>query len=357
MRKPPIEYAINFEADGPACLENAYQVLPDAKAETSQLPSDSSGIPFFDVFQVSARAWAKRREKWIRNVGIWGEDGRASDALESDNVQVACLPNQQGEDGNAGGTSVFDPVLCEIGYSWFCPKNGSILDPFAGGSTRGLVAAYLGYDYTGVEIRRGQVDANLKQFRALKARHDKTFAAEIAAGRRQPMKKPNWIVGDSRDLAKLLPRRVQYDLLFSCPPYFDLEVYSANEGDGSTAQTYEEFLVWYENIYRQAVACLRDSRFAIITVGDIRNKKTGAYRLFPEDTTILFARKLGLVPYNKAVLCTPIGTLRFRASAQFPKDRKLGHAYQEVKIFWKGKEKLGAVKEALGELAELPELP
>lgn len=271
MRKPPIEYAINFEGDGPANLENAYQVLPEAKKETNQFASDS-GVPFFDVFQVSAGAWAKRREKWIRNVGIWGEDGRASDALESDKVQVACLPNQ-GPDDNTGGTSVFDPVLCEISYGWFCPKNGSILDPFAGGSTRGLVAAYLGYDYTGIEIRRGQVEANEKQFTALKARHDKTFAAEIAAGRCQPMKKPNWIVGDSYDLENLLPNGEHYDLLFSCPPYFDREVYSNKEGDGSRAKTYEEFLVWLEHIYRQAVARLRDSRFAITTVGDIRNKR------------------------------------------------------------------------------------
>jgi hypothetical protein len=344
MRKPPIEYAINFDADGPAGLENAIQLLPEGKKGTNQLTS-GSGIPHYDVFQVAAGRWAERRKKWVREVGVWGEEGRASDSLESDDVQVECLPD---------GTSVFDPVLCETSYGWFCPKGGKILDPFAGGSTRGLVAAYLGYEYTGVEIRQGQVDANLKQFATLKARHDKIHSAEIAAGVRQAMKKPNWIVGDSRELEKILPKEESYDLLFSCPPYYDREVYSTNEGDGSRAKTYEHFLVWLEDIYRQATARLRDNRFAIVTVGDIRNKKTGAYRLFPEDTTILFARKLGLVPYNKAILCTPIGSLRIRAAAQFPKNRRLGHAYQEVKIFWKGEETIGAVKEALGEYAELP---
>jgi hypothetical protein len=38
-------------------------------------------------------------------------------------------------------TSIFDPVLCEIAYRWFCPSGGTVLDPFAGGSVRGIVAS------------------------------------------------------------------------------------------------------------------------------------------------------------------------------------------------------------------------
>ena len=38
------------------------------------------------------------------------------------------------------GTSIFDPVLCEIAYRWFCPPGGLVLDPFAGGSVRGIIA-------------------------------------------------------------------------------------------------------------------------------------------------------------------------------------------------------------------------
>ena len=38
-----------------------------------------------------------------------------------------------------------------------------MLDPFAGGSVRGLVAEYLGYTYTGIELRQEQVEENQKQ--------------------------------------------------------------------------------------------------------------------------------------------------------------------------------------------------
>ena len=52
------------------------------------------------------------------------------------------------------GTSIFDPVLCEIAYRWFSPVGGLILDPFAGGSVRGIVASKLGRQYIGHELRQ-----------------------------------------------------------------------------------------------------------------------------------------------------------------------------------------------------------
>ncbi|MGB3312861.1 MAG: DNA methyltransferase, partial [Albidovulum sp.] len=61
------------------------------------------------------------------------------------------------------GTSIFDPVLCEIAYRWFCPQGGTVLDPFAGGSVRGIVASQLGRAYVGIELRAEQVAANQAQ--------------------------------------------------------------------------------------------------------------------------------------------------------------------------------------------------
>ena len=63
----------------------------------------------------------------------------------------------------ASGTSIFDPVLCEIAYRWFCPQGGTVLDPFAGGSVRGIVASRLGRRYVGIELRPEQVEANRAQ--------------------------------------------------------------------------------------------------------------------------------------------------------------------------------------------------
>lgn len=64
----------------------------------------------------------------------------------------------------SSGTSIFDPVLCELAYRWFSPPGGRILDPFAGGSVRGIVAAALGRHYVGIDLRPEQVEANRDQW-------------------------------------------------------------------------------------------------------------------------------------------------------------------------------------------------
>src|SRR5262249_44842854 len=110
----------------------------------------------------------------------------------------------------ASGTSIFDPVLCELVYSWFCPPGGSILDPFSGGSVRGIVASKLGHAYTGIDLSARQLAANREQ------------AARICANGIIP----TWINGDSTNLEQLVPDGAMFDMIFSCPPYGDLEVYS-----------------------------------------------------------------------------------------------------------------------------------
>src|SRR5439155_711922 len=75
-----------------------------------------------------------------------------------------------GTDGTAGavaneapGTSIFDPVVCELAYRWFAPEGGTVLDPFAGGSVRGIVASRLGHPYIGIDLSARQIDANRLQ--------------------------------------------------------------------------------------------------------------------------------------------------------------------------------------------------
>lgn len=51
------------------------------------------------------------------------------------------------------GTSTFDPALCELLYLWFSKEGDAVIDPFAGGSVRGIVACELKRNYVGVDIR------------------------------------------------------------------------------------------------------------------------------------------------------------------------------------------------------------
>lgn len=214
------------------------------------------------------------------------------------------------------GTSIFDPVLCELAYRWFSPPAGRVLDPFAGGSVRGIVAAMLGRRYTGIDLRAEQIAANEDQ------------AAAICKDLM-----PEWIAGDSRNMGDLLPAGYAADFVFSCPPYGDLETYSDDPDDLSTMD-YPAFVTAYREIITAAVANLAPDRFACFVVGDFRDKK-GFYCGFPSATIAAF-EAAGARLYNEAVLVTAVGSLPIRAGRAFESARKLGKTHQNVLVFCKG---------------------
>lgn len=321
------------------------------------------GVPPFSVLDARQGYWKARKAEWVA-MGISSVDGRVEDMLslradenamakykkksslgrtfgqdlmkgENENfnqrkkalVSGVCHTDADGvpyesDVWDGAGTSIFDPVLCELSYRWFAPAQGKILDPFAGGSVRGIVAEKLGYKYTGIELRAEQIAANEKQAKAI----------GVA---------PNWIEGDSSQIDTLLPMPNEateyeqlYDMIFACPPYYDLEQYSESAEDGSCKQSYAEFLIWYEEIFRKCVKRLKWNRFAVIVVGEIRDEE-GFYRNFVGDTISVLLR-CGLRYYNEAILVTSVGSLPLRVNTQFGGYRKLGKTHQNVLCFYKG---------------------
>lgn len=235
------------------------------------------------------------------STGAYGNSGHNPDALTP----------------ASSGTSIFDPVLCELAYRWWCPPGGQIIDPFAGGSVRGIVASKLGRRYFGCELRPEQVEANREQ------------ADRICD---DPM--PVWHVGDSREIVShAVPYGVEADFLFSCPPYADLEVYSDDPLDLSTL-AYADFREAYFHIVAEAAKLLRPDRFACFVVGEVRGKD-GSYYGFVPDTIEAF-RRAGLAFYNEGILVTSAGSLPIRAGKQFEATRKLGKTHQNILVFVKG---------------------
>lgn len=265
--------------------------------------------------------WKKLNESMAANRAknlTWVQGDRSPEELDDTSRKILAA--------TATGTSIFDPVLCELAYRWFCPPGGRVLDPFAGGSVRGIVAAKLGRRYIGVDLRPEQIAAN-----------------EVQSARICTDNIPVWRCGDSIDLAALVTEEA--DFVFSCPPYGDLEVYSDDPRDVST-MAFDQFLPAYRRIIGNACALLKDDRFACFVVGDYRDKK-GYYRNFPGETVAAF-QSAGLELYNEAILVTAAGSLPIRAGKQFESTRKLGKTHQNVLVFVKGNPRKAT--EAIGEI-------
>src|SRR5574344_3007933 len=260
----------------------------------------------FSVLDTKSGSWNHRVKLW-KDLGIKSEVGRKAVVIHmSSDKDTHNLENY---------TSIFDPALCEVLYRWFCPEGGVILDPFAGGSVRGIVANYLGYHYSGIDIRQEQVDSNREQ------------ALDILGVENLPQ----WYVGDSNILLEQNWQK-QFDLVFTCPPYANLEVYSDMKGDISNME-YDDFISTFESIMRKACKLLKVGGMAIVVVGEVRNKK-GEYYGFVADTVKLMQRCSGMTFYNDAIFATSLASSALRAGGTM-KSGKLVKVHQNVLMFKK----------------------
>jgi hypothetical protein len=173
----------------------------------------------------------------------------------------------------------------------------------------------MGFEYTGIDLSEKQILANRKQ-----------------------SDKPNWIVGDSKKVVFGLED--EFDFVFTCPPYYDLEVYSDTKGDLSNMSELD-FDETLESILYQSTIKLKNNRFFGIVVSEVREPSvtgkysTGKYKGLVRKT-IEMCEKHGLEFYNDLILYNSQHQASRVAKTYFNRNRKIASVHQNVLIFVKG---------------------
>ena len=179
--------------------------------------------------------------------------------------------------------SEFNPLIAENIINFWSDENDVILDVFAG-RTRGIVAGLKHRKYYGFEISPLVHKAVLETIEQGKDKFDKNYF-------------PTIYCDNSLNLLKYdIP---QVDLIFTCPPYHNLEKYESIKGQLSDIDNYEEFLNALKSIMNIALYKLKDNGFACLVVGDFRKNE----RLIPFDCDITkMMEELGVILWDKVVL-------------------------------------------------------
>jgi len=274
----------------------------EKELKTLGILSDHFIVPPFSTLDARCGAWQDRKKIWKELINDNGQ-ARAHATCMSKRV-IAGLDSVHN-----GGVSLLDPVLSEILVKWFSPyENSKIFDCFAGDTVFGFVALNKGHTFTGIELRQEQADFNNNLC-------------------------PNaYICDDGRNIKKHIAIGSQ-DLFFSCPPYFNLEVYSDLENDASNQPSYDAFYKILDEAFKESIDCLAENRFAVIVCGDIRDKK-GRYYDFTSSIKKTF-KEAGLCLYNELILLDPLGTACVRAR-RYMRNRKVAKVHQNVLVFFKG---------------------
>lgn len=284
-----------------------------------QLLSEQFIVPPFTVLDSRSGDWNKRKQLWntlIQDDGSARGGSSLFTAIAKFGIKSGTMSE---DDAHVNGSSILDAVLAEIIVTWYMPKaeNGvKVFDNFAGDTVFGAVAATLGKDFTGIELREEQQAFNNGVF------------TRLGYGSK------HYICDDGRNVDKHIAEGSQ-DLFFSCPPYYNLEKYSDLENDASNQETYEDFYALIDEAFTKAAKCLKNNRFAVVVASDIRNNTNGAYYPFCDDIKATFRRN-GFYVYNELIMIRHAASGALLARRQMDTTRKNRRIHEGIMVFYKG---------------------
>jgi hypothetical protein len=306
-------------------------------------------ITMTNVWITTKGDWIRIKREWNKRINEAGERSGVENATYatrggcwqgvngfSNVVNTKRSVNEKGEvvattKAHNGNASVLDPVACEVIARFFMPKTGGkMYNPFGGGVQMGYIAGASGYEYLATEIRQNQVDAN------------NLICSEFGPAVR-------WIQANS---ATYLPEQ-EFDLVFTCPPYYKVEKYLDYDGkpppgEINSVPTYDEFRDLLFAGYKQAISRLKANRFFVVMTGDSRDNK-GAYHCHEAETEI-FLKEQGLSIYNRIVYVESEFT-RLAHAKRTLNTRKFPKREQKIIVAYKGD--ISAIKDEFASLGRL----
>jgi DNA modification methylase len=212
--------------------------------------------------------------------------------------------------------SILDAVLAECLIRFFCVEKWTTFDPFAGDSVFWYVSGYLERPFKGIELRKEQSEINQKRC------DDAKLNCKYYTDTSENMDK--YIKNDT------------VDMVFSCPPYRNLERYSDDKNDLSN-KTKDDFFFTIKGILTNTYKKLKDDCFACIVIWEVRDKDWGYINFVGETIKIMI--DAWYTYYNEIIYLQQIWPKCLTAERQFNSGRKVSKIHQNILIFYKGNPK------------------
>lgn len=137
--------------------------------------------------------------------------------------------------------SEFPPEAAKLAYQLFLHNCTMVFDPFAGWGERHYYAKKEGIPYTGFDLNPAAIQYAKDEYGV-----------------------------DNIEADSLVAKIPKFDGLLTCPPYWNLEKYSTDPACGSQIKTWDDFLMWYEDVWCRCYFAAKEGATFVIVTGDWR---------------------------------------------------------------------------------------
>lgn len=241
---------------------------PIKKSYQQLLPLDEESR-VIDQFGFLPMSVIKPKKTPIWDIAI-GDDGDINGQTRR-SADATYLPNLR--------FSKFHPQLAEMVVRYWSMPGDLVIDPFSGRATRAVVTKTLGRSYVGFEVSISTADFT-------EARLWDTDGPTSAIYRSD-----GCIMTEAQDETA--------NLVFTCPPYHQLERYEDVAGQLSSIASYESFCSRVTVAMRNIHRVLKPGAFLAWVCGDWRDGK--AFRLFHHDS-ITMMQEVGLTIHDIVII-------------------------------------------------------
>jgi DNA modification methylase len=193
-----------------------------------------------------------RIPKSIENFSISKEQ---REYIDDDSIVKRVVPNGGIAKNRGGGFaanynySTFNPALAEFLLKQYFEPDTTIFDPFAGRSTRALMANKNKINYHGWDVSALTIKINENKLADLEESAHPFFSANHEA---------KYTLGDGTKLDGVAPNT--YDGALTCPPYFNIEKYESATGQLSDHKKYKDFLEHYKQGFARYYDVIKPSK-------------------------------------------------------------------------------------------------
>lgn len=212
------------------------------------------------------------------------------DLIEGDKTELNDVT--QGKAKKRGGGyasdmkySTYNPDQAYFIIDYYTKRGDTILDPFSGRGTRPVISSLLERNYIGYDTSKETLNHNRRLLTKL------------------PYSNATLIHGDGTSLSDIQDRQI--DAVFTCPPYYDKEVYSGEQGDLSH-MNYTDFDNRINHMFSRLSKIVKFSDYknqefhpVIITVGTHRQGNKGVIDM--EHVFTRMAEDNGFVLHDKLI--------------------------------------------------------